>query len=228
MLQLIRQEFLNKFLSLKTIVLVVFLTWAAYDSASTAETIEIVLGTGESSSPYILAFKYMLALIGYLLITIFTYDAVSKDAETRSLRLLLPMMKREELIIGKYLANILYWFAVTIVPMLTITVIAQQFFIAEYLAVFLFICTSVSLVFLISAVLLSSRWTLLINIIIGILMPIWVVIAFFGENLTSHIARFTAPGYMLVEREPHLILIQLVFILISLFIVVALFRKRDY
>src|SRR5699024_868250 len=117
MLPILKREFIDSFKSIRTILIILFITIVSYQSAvlvdENRDLVNSLLEDGvEIGSVYTVAITMIILLLGFLFTFAISHDLINKEIELKTIRLLVTKVSRFEIVMGKLLGSFLFWLLV--------------------------------------------------------------------------------------------------------------------
>ncbi|WP_117161710.1 ABC transporter permease subunit [Paraliobacillus sp. X-1268] len=226
MIHVLKREFIDSFTSVRSILIILFITFISYQSATYIDNNpsfinEFMESSNEEGSLYTAAIALIVIVFGFLFVFATSHDLVNKEIELKTMRLLVTKVSRLQIMIGKFLGTMLFWFVTVSISFAILSVIAGSWFPKDYFQSLLFLFYIISFVLLMSTVITKTKLTMFLGIIIGITLPIIGLIAAVSDKWYLVPFKYILP-YKYLEGSIFMMLIPLaigtVYFLISVFI----------
>ncbi|MDX8046824.1 ABC transporter permease subunit [Gracilibacillus sp. S3-1-1] len=112
MLHILKQEFIDAFKSVRSILILFFITFTSYQSATFIDNNpsfinEFMESGGEEGSVYTAAIALIVLVFGFLFVFATSHDLINKEIELKTMRLLVTKVSRLEIMLGKFLGTLL-------------------------------------------------------------------------------------------------------------------------
>lgn len=179
MVPIFKREFLDSFKSIRSILIILFITFVAYQSANFIQknpALQGLLegeGTGiDESSLYTGAILLIFLLLGFLFVFAISHDILNKEIELKTIRLLVTKTSRIEIILGKFLGALLFWVVVLSLSFGILTLMTGEWFSRDYFTTLSYLFYMVSFVLLVSSIVPKTKLTMFLGIFFGIALPI--------------------------------------------------------
>lgn len=230
-----KHESLQLLKSVKSILILLFLLGSAYAGVSVSELLKSfleLLNEGDLSIAeneamiYSIGLSFTILIFGPLFAFILSHDVMNREIEQRTMRFIVTKVERKNIILGKVIGHLLFWFTILTVSYILIFILSGYFSIyalsqsASFLAVF------VSLALLLSMLIKKPIISSFLSILLGIAIPIVSLWAMFSEKWYISIFKYISPYYYL-EKNTMLFLVNFAFAAIYILVAIYLFRKRD-
>lgn len=231
MIHILKKEFIDSFKSIRTILIVLFITSISYLTASTVNDnpgiVNNLLAAQEGiDSVYTAVLSLIILLLGFLFIFSTSHDVMNREFELRTIRLLVTKQSRLEVILGKFLGTFLFWVFILSISFGIISIFAGEFFAGDYFKLLSYLFYTVSFVVMLSTVVTKTRITMFLGILLGISLPIIGMIALFSEKEYMLIFKYILPYYYL-DGSFVLASVPLAIGLIYLLIAIVMFQRKD-
>ncbi|WP_091482204.1 ABC transporter permease [Gracilibacillus orientalis] len=231
MVHILWREFTDSFKSIRSILIILFLTFISYQSASFFENnpglVEEFFSTGGAeSSIYTAAISLIVLMFGFLFVFAISHDIINKEIEMRTIRLLVTKIPRWQIVIGKFIGILLFWVVTILISYVILTVISGTWHFLDYLQTILFLFYAISFVLFISTIVLKSKLTMFLGIILGISLPIVGLVSVFSDKWYMIPFKYLLP-YNYMENASFSMLILLIIGIAYLLISVVIMRRRD-
>lgn len=232
MYPILKREFIDSFKSIRSMLIILFITVASYQSASYFNTnpsvINEMLFEGvDSNAAYAAVISLILMVLGFLFAFAISHDLINKEIELKTIRLLITKTSSLKLMLGKFLGTLLFWIVTVSISYSIIYIISDSWYMEGYFQTIVFIFYVVSLVFFISTIIPKSKLTMFLGVILGLILPIlgllstvidkWYILPF--KYLLPYKYLNDTLGYLIIPLSS-----SLVYILIA----VTVMRRRDF
>lgn len=222
------REFLSSFKSIKSIFTILIFIGANLGLAKLISIFyEVLKNLGVEGSPYSISFVFVTILISPFFIFSLSHNCVNEEIKNSTIRFIATKTERANIIIGKFLGMLLFWFLTLTITSLFMIIYSHSFYIIEILRSLIFICYFISLSILLSTIINSTALSNFLGIALSLIMTILGVWCVASENIFLKIYNFITPYYYFMEANNFLSLIVLIHIIIFLTISIILFRRRD-
>lgn len=231
MTHILKQEFMDAFKSVRSILIILFITYVSYKSASflqenPALVQEFVDLGGNESAIYTIAIILVVLFFGFLFTFAISHDVINKEVELKTIRLLVTKQPRWRVVLGKFFGIFLFWAAVISVSFLILTIVAGQWFIKDYVTGLLLVFYMTSFVLLISTLVPKSKLTMFLGILFGIMLPIIGFSASVSDKWYMLPFKYILP-YKYAEEPMGLLIIPFVIGLIYIAISILWLKRKD-
>lgn len=227
MFSIIKNDIKANMISIKYLVTLSLLILISVITANKVKHSEELISQANSTSIYVITIEYILMLIGYLILSILSYDVINKYIITRDIRFIVTRISRQKIIIGQMIALNIFLLSVFILPMLLISLYSNQFLWKDYLVIILFCLYSSSVILCISVNIYQPKKSLLLNFLVSVLIPFAGIYGAVHNNFLSNVLKYLIPFSIILEKELGPI-ISLVFITMFINITsVLIFTRKD-
>lgn len=198
MIHILKHEFIDSFKSIRAILMILFITFTSYQTASTINDYPGLVNDffqEGNTSVYTASLVLIVLGLGFLFVFATSHDVINKEVELRTIRLLVTKQSRLEIILGKFLGTYLFWIFTLSISFTIISFIAGDFFAVDYFRLISFMFYIVSFVLLLSTLIPRSKLTMFIGILLGIFLPIIGIVSIFSEKIFFNILKYILPFY---------------------------------
>ncbi|WP_077324767.1 ABC transporter permease [Virgibacillus siamensis] len=231
MIYILRREFVDSFKSVRSVLIILFLTFIAYFSANFLkdhqDLINKIVMSGESISVdavYTGAVSAVILVFGYLFVFAISHDIINSEIEMRTIRLLVTKASRFQIMLGKLLGTFLFWIATISVTYGVIFIISGSWSIKDYIQTICLLFYLVTFVLLISTVIQKTKLSMFLGILLAIVLPILNGISLLVDRWYFIPFKFTLPFYYLSHSI--MFMIFPIIIGVSFFVISILIMKR--
>ena len=230
MYAILKREFIDSFKSIRSMLIILFITVASYQSASyfnsNPSVINEMLFEGvDNSAAYAAVISLILMVLGFLFAFAISHDLINKEIELKTIRLLITKTSSLKLMLGKF--SLLFWILTVSISYSIIYFISDSWHTESFLQAIVFIFYVVSLVFLISTIVTKSKLTMFLGIVLGLILPILGLLSITIDKWYLLPFKYLLPYKYLNDTLGYLFIplsISLVYILIA----VTVMRRRDF
>lgn len=231
MLHILKREFVDSFKSIRSILILLFITFVSYQSATFIHSNpgivdEFVESGSQDGSSYTAAIVLIILLFGFLFVFATSHDCINKEVELRTMRLLVTKMSRLQIMLGKFLGTMLFWIVTVSISFAILSMVAGSWFPKDYFQSMIFLFYIVSFVLLFSTVITKTKLTMFLGILLGITLPAIGLVATVIDKWYLVPFKYILPYKYLVGSNV-LMLIPLFIGTIYLLISVLLMQRRD-
>lgn len=231
MIHVLKREFIDLFKSVRSILIIVFITFISYQSATFIDNNPSFINgfmesAGEEGSVYTAAIALIVMVFGFLFVFATSHDLVNKEIELKTMRLLVTKVSRLQIMMGKFLGTMLFWFVTVSISFAIISVIAGSWFPKDYFQSLLFLFYIISFVLLISTLITKTKLTMFLGIISGIALPIIGLATVVSDKWYLAPFKYILP-YKYLEGSVGMMLIPVAIGSVYFLISVFLMQRRD-
>src|SRR5690625_3621684 len=131
-----KHESLQLLKSLKSILVLLFLLGSAYIGVKITEPLKDSLNMLAETDPMIVENEALISSIGLAFVVlifgpmfalVLSHDAINKDVEQRTMRFLVTKISRRNIVLGKLVGHLLFWFTILTIAYLLVFVLSKQF-----------------------------------------------------------------------------------------------------
>ncbi|ALX47681.1 MULTISPECIES: ABC transporter permease [Lentibacillus] len=188
MIHILKREFIDAFKSVRSILILLFITFVSYQSAKFFDENQDMINQfiGESGnevgSVYTAAIAFIVLIFGFLFVFAISHDLINREIEMKTIRLLVTKTSRLQIVLGKFLGILLFWVVTISISFAIISLITGSWFPKDYFQTIIFLFYIISLVLLISTVIPKTKLTMFLGIFLGIVLPIIGLAAAFSDK----------------------------------------------
>lgn len=231
MIHVLKREFTDSFKSVRSILIILFITFISYQSATFIDknpslTNQIIKNGGEEGSVYTAAIALIVMIFGFLFVFATSHDMINREVEMKTVRLLVTKVSRLQFMLGKFLGTMLFWVVTVSIAFTILSILAGSWFPKDYFQSLIFLFYIISFVLLISTVITKAKLTMFLGIILGIMLPIIGLAAIISEKWYLEPFKYLLP-YKYLEGSVGLMLIPLAIGIVYFLIAVFLMQRKD-
>lgn len=231
MIPILKREFIDSFKSVRSILIIIFITFISYQSATFIDNNpslnnEIMESGGKEGSAYTAAIALIMLVFGFLFVFATSHDLVNKEIELKTMRLLVTKVSRLQIMLGKFLGTMLFWIVTVSISFAILSMFAGSWFPKDYFQSLIFLFYIISLVLLISTVITKAKLTMFLGIILGITLPIVGLAATMSDKWYLAPFKYLLP-YKYLEASVGLMFIPLAIGIVYFLLAVFLMQRRD-
>ncbi|UOQ83648.1 ABC transporter permease [Gracilibacillus salinarum] len=231
MVHILWREFTDSFKSIRSILIILFVTFISYQSAvfladNPLLAEEIVTYGGDQGSVYTLAISFIVLMFGFLFVFAISHDVINKEIEMRTIRLLVNKIPRWQIMIGKFFGILLFWIVTISISYAILLAISGEWSFLDYFSTLLFLFYAIGLVLFISTVIPKTKLTMFLGILLGLALPIVGFISVLSEKWYLIPFKYLLPYYY-VEDNSAKLLVPLLIGVVYLGVSILIMRRRD-
>ncbi|WP_066188698.1 ABC transporter permease [Gracilibacillus timonensis] len=222
------REFKSLMTSIRSIVIISVLFGVTVGAASLVRQFEVQLqelGLGQDA--YAMGLMLVLLLASPLFVTSLSHNAVNKEIDTRTIRFLATKTSRDQIILGKFIGNLLFWSVCISVALLLIVPFSKTFSFLDLIQSIIFVAYFIGWTLLLSTVISKPALTMFLGIILAIAFPVLGLWSTGTDKFYMEAIGYVTPYFYYTQEEAYysyfVVIFPILFMLFSLFI----FRKRD-
>lgn len=229
MITICLHEFKNLFKSIRSVLIILLMLGVTLGTASILGMFTEEIQTSRMGGIYMAGLYALLLITGPLFVTSLSHDVINRETHSRTIRFLVTKTSRDQIVLGKFLGVLLFWFTCLFIFVLLLIPFAKTFYYIELLDLIIFITYFISLSLFLSTIISKPGLTMFIGIILSVILPIlglWGISS--PENNVLKIINFITPYYYLSQESTVLVYIMLP-IYSALLVISSLFilRRRD-
>lgn len=230
-----KHESIQLLKSVKSILVLFFLLGSAYAGVQMTEVLKNSLHMLSESETLILendvmiysaGLSFVILIFGPLFAFILSHDVMNREIEQRTMRFIVTKVKRDNIVIGKVLGHLLFWFIILTAAYLLILILSGYFSFYTYFQSISLLSVFVALALLLSLVINKPILSSFLSILLGIAIPIVSLWTVFSEKWYIFIFKYISP-YNYLQEDTMIFLVNFAFSAIYLGVATYLFRKRD-
>lgn len=201
MLAIAKHEFWQLFKSVKSILVVLILVGSAfYVAKNGAELIALFNEGVEDQKIYYSGLSLVLMLFGPLFALALSHDVLNREISGKTLRFLVTRTSRAHILAGKWLGVMGFWVACLIFAYALIIFYARHIEWLLFGQMLLLVLFSVSVAFLLSAVVAKPFVSMFVSTVLGLAIPIASLIVISTDKWWS-VFQYVTPYYYMVEDD---------------------------
>ncbi|MFJ5964055.1 hypothetical protein [Bacillus sp. NPDC093026] len=178
--------------------------------------------------PYSIGNELVISLFGFFLIFLLSHDILSREIYLKTIRFLVSKTTRLNIVIGKYLGLMLFWFSCIMTTYVLNMVISHRFLFSDAFKTLTFISVGISFALFLSILFPTPQRSMFVGMLFSFLFPIISVISVFSSEWFIHWFQFMTPYYYARWREPlTFVLINAALTTFLLIGTALLFQRRD-
>lgn len=182
MFHILKREFTDSFKSIRSILIILFITFTSYQFATfinnNPSLLKDLIGNENGvNSIYPSAIMMVMKVFGFLFIFAISHDLINKEIETNTIRLVVSKISRLQFMIGKMLGTLIFWIVTITISFGILFIISGEWFLNEYIQIIMFVFYIISLVLLLSTLITNPKLTMFLGIFLGIILPILGLVA---------------------------------------------------
>lgn len=231
MLAIMKREFIDVVKSIRSILILLFITFTAYQAASFLNNNlgmfrELLLEGVTESELYTLSVSFIVIAFGFLFGFTISHQAINKEMELKTIRLIVTKRSMKEIMIGKMLGHFAFWLLTITLSYLLIFMVTKSWSIHNYLSSVMIMFYVVNAAFLLSTLVKKSLATMFLGMFLGVVIPIIGMLSTASDKWYFLPFKYLLPFYY-TDQHILMLLIPIV-IAIGLFIIATvLMEKRD-
>lgn len=227
MLAIAKHEFLQLFKSFKSILVILVLICASYFVAKNGvQLIEILDLGGEGQDVYYVGLSFVLLIFGPLFAFTLSHDVINREVYSKTIRFLLTRTSYANILFGKLIGVLAFWFVCLVLSNIIIIFYAKNLDLYLFLQMMLLILFSVSLTFLLSAIITKPFMSMFLSVVIGIALPIVGSLLYYTDKWWGVIGYLTP--YQYLYKEDWKIVIVFLISAAIMWITYIVFKRRAY
>lgn len=222
------REFQSLFKSIKSVITIIIFAGMIILASNLLGTITEDLQIMGINNIYVAGVMIILLLIGPLLVTSLSHDALNREFQNKSIRFLVTKISRNKIVIGKFLGIFLFWILCMSIAWIVAFPITNHFYFLSLIEACIFLSYFIALSLLLSALVSKPSYSIFIGVLCGILFP---VIGFWSsfDHSNSYIMFISllTPYYYFQEGSAYYPYFVVIITFILLLATMMLLRKRD-
>lgn len=233
MIHVMRREFIDSFKSVRSILIILFLTFVAYYSAKFFKENQAVIQELIQSSEgmrmdavYAFAISFIVLAFGFLFVFAVSHDMINSETEMHTIRLLVTKTSRFQIMLGKLAGTVLFWIATISVTYAVIFVISGSWSMENYAQTLILLFYFVCFALFISTVIPKTKLTMFLGILLGIALPIIDIVSVSVDKWYLLPAKYILPFYY-TDLSFGFMFIPLGIGLVFFFASVVIMNRRD-
>lgn len=202
MIQVLKQEFFDTFKSIRSILIIVFMTFVSYQSATFMQRNpglmeEALAENGDNVSLYSAVIAFLVLLFGFLFVFATSHNVINKEIEKGTMRLLVTKISRTQIVTGKMLGTMLFWTLTISITFAILSVITGTWLPIDYIQSLVCLFYMISFTLLLSTIVPKSTLTMFLGVFLGISLPIVGLVATLSDKWYIIPFKYGLPYYYL-------------------------------
>lgn len=227
MITISKHEFWQLFKSVKSILVILILLCSSYFvSQNGAELIAFLNNGEEDKQVYYSGLSIILLLFGPLFAFTLSHDVINREVSSKTIRFLLTRTSHANILIGKFLGVLTFWFVCLICSYLVIIMYAKYIDFYLFIQMMLLLLFSVSLTFLLSVVVSKPFMSMFISTVLGLTLPIVSLLLIITDKWWGIFGYLTPYEYM--QNDDWKIIFVLLIGLVIIGFTYIVFKRRAY
>ena len=223
------KEFKSLFKSIRSIIIILFIFGVTLGAAKLISQYQIQLQSlGIGDNAYVGGLFVILFVAGPIFVTSLSHNIINKEVSSKTIRFLATKTSRENIVLGKFFGNVLFWTTCVLLSLLLIVPFAKTFYFAEFIQSVIFISYFIGLTVLLSVLINKPMLTLFLGIIFAFVFPVLGFWHLASDNLFLKIFSYITPYFYYSQEQSFyayfVVIFPIVFVLLSLIIM----RKKDF
>ncbi|WP_062350751.1 ABC transporter permease subunit [Bacillus kwashiorkori] len=225
MLTICYREFINLMKSIKSLLTILIMIGMSYGLAFVAEELFKEL-TEEFGLTSLASLMLILLVFGFFFVFSTSHDILSREIHNRTARFLVTKVRREEIVLGKFLGLYLYWFICILITSLLLLTVNKQFVIVDFIDLLVFMTFPIALCLLVSLLFPRPGYSMFIGFILSFSIPIISLWSISSTNIILKYLKFLTPYYYSYKGGIYSYLILVLSSFILCFAII-LFRRKE-
>lgn len=223
------KEFVSLFKSVRSIIIILFIFGVTLGAAKLISQYQLQMQSfGIGDNAYVGGLFIILFIAGPMFVTSLSHNVINREVSSKTIRFLATKTSRDNIVLGKFLGNILFWTVCILLSLLLIVPFAKTFYFAEFFQSVIFISYFLGLTTLLSVVINKPMLTMFLGITIAFVFPILGFWYLASDNIFLQIFGYITPFFYYFQEQTFytyfVVLFPIVFVLLSLIIM----RKKDF
>lgn len=227
MVAIAKHEFWQLFKSIKSILIVVILIGSSYYvSKNGADLIALLNDGGDDKEVYYSGLSIVLMLFGPLFAFALSHDVINREISSKTIRFLLTRTSHGNILLGKLLGVISFWFVCLVCSYSIIVFYAKHVDYFLFVQMMLLLLFSISLAFLLSVVVTKPFMSMFISTVLGLALPIVSVLVMASEKWWG-VFEYMTPYYYLMDDDWKIVF--MLFIAMAIIgLTYSVFKRRTF
>lgn len=227
MIAISKHEFWQLFKSVKSILVILILLCSShFVSQNGAELIAFLNNGEEDKQVYYSGLSIILLLFGPLFAFTLSHDVINREVSSKTIRFLLTRTSHANILIGKFLGVLTFWFVCLICSYLVIIMYAKYIDFYLFIQMMLLLLFSVSLTFLLSVVVSKPFMSMFISTVLGLTLPIVSLLLIITDKWWGMFGYLTPYEYL--QNDDWKIIFVLLIGLAIIGFTYIVFKRRAY
>lgn len=228
MLSVTLHELKKQMKSIKSIIVVFIIFAVTVGVAAGVKKFAAFIDMHSGNDVYTTGLMLTILFAGPLFTLSLSHNIINEEMKSRTIRFIATKTSRTNIIIGKYLSIVIFWFICLLVSLLLIMIFAHQLYFVRGFTLFSFVTYFIGLTILLSILIKNPLVTNLLGIFLSIMFTVVGIWSALSHNILLKIISFITPYHYLFYENTSVfaavpILISIIFVIISILVM----RKRD-
>lgn len=222
------REFTSQFKSIRSIIIILFIFGVTTGSAKLISQFEMQLkDLGLGDNAYVGGLMLLLFVASPLFVTSISHSIVNKEVDSRTIRFLATKTSRQNIILGKFLGNFLFWMFCLVIALLLIVPFSHAFYFSEFIQSVIYVSYFIGLTLFLSTIIRNPSLTMFLGISLSIALPIIGIWGMFTKNFIIKSISYITPYFYYTQDHTSYTYFVLIFTLIFLVLSLMVFKRRD-
>ncbi|MEJ8767670.1 ABC transporter permease subunit [Oceanobacillus sp. HCA-5259] len=222
------REFKSLFKSTRSIIIIIFIFGITTGSAKLISQFKAqLMDLGLGDNAYVGGLMILLFMASPLFVTSISNSIVNKEIDSKTIRFLATKTSRHNIILGKFLGNVLFWFLCLMIALLLIIPFSKAFYFSEFLQSIIYVSYFIGLTIFLSTIIRNPSLTMFLGITISIILPILGIWGIFSENLLIKFISYLTPYFYYTHENTFYTYFVLIFTFTYLMLSLIVFKRRD-
>lgn len=223
------QEFKSNIKSLRSILIILILLGMTLGFAKLANTYKDFFNAFDLGNQiHLLGLIITVFIIGPFFVFGLNHDSINSEIESRTIRFLATKTNRKNIVVGKYLASILFWVFCLFVPLIIISFFTKTFLILTILSSLAYISYFAGLAIMISTIISRTIITNFIGVFLSIVMTILGILSTSYDTWYMRLYSYITPyHYYLQNNVSWTSFVPVIFSVLFLITSIIIIKKRD-
>lgn len=228
MLAIALKEFKDLFKSVKSIIIILFILSITFLVANLSSKYNVQLSSmGSPDNIHSAGLMIVLYIFFPFFISSLSHNTVNQEVSSRTIRFLATKTSRNNIIVGKFIGVMLFWFICSLIANLLILPFSQVFYTRDFIESLIFISYFVSFTLLMSTLFNKPSTTMFLGIVASFYFSIIGIWGLFSDKLVIDILSKITPYFYFSQDNLYSIYIILSFTVIFLFISLNVMRRKE-
>lgn len=228
MLPIATKEFWQLTKNIKSIVMVLILLASSYYFSKNGRVFAAFLGYDSDNDAGIYATGLLIIIVffGSLFTMALSHDVINREVSNRTIRFLLTRTSSEQIIWGKFLGTVAFWFACILLAVVIIAMTSQTFSGIILASVLCLITIEIAFAFVLSILISKPRMTMFLGIVFGTALPIMSQVVEYSDKWWGKL-RYISPIHYSEQEDWQMILLPIAALLL-IFSCIQVFKRGEY
>ncbi|MEJ7174918.1 ABC transporter permease subunit [Staphylococcus caprae] len=229
MFSIARKEFLSLFKSVKSILIILIMISISLGIAKLLSVFgdQVSSVIGINKTPFQIALFFTVILTSPLFIFTLSHNIINEEIKNRTIRFLATKTNRNNILLGKFLGALLFWFVCLFITTLLLVFYSHHFYFLEFMQCLAFVSYFLALATLLSVAIDNTILTNFLGIALSLVMTVLGFWCTNSSNIWLKLYSYITPYFYYFKDDKFIPFATIVFPIVFIIISLYLFKKRD-